>query len=172
MIIHKPNTAELSDYYKTYQKYVPEDDLLACLVGQKSEMEIFFNEIPATKESFQYAEGKWMLKEVAGHLCDTERILAYRALRLSRNDKLPLQGFDENEYTLQANYTTRSLKNISEELLAVRQSTVLLFHNMDEQMLDRNGTANNNQATVRGLLFFIVAHTRHHMGVIQERYLR
>ena len=171
MIIHKPVPTQLSDYYKTYLKYIPEDDLLKCLVKQKSVIELFFNDVPPARESFQYADGKWMLKEVAGHVCDTERILGYRALRIARNDKLPLEGFDENEYMLQANYGTRSLKNITEELLAVRQSTILLFQNMDEQMPDRKGTANNNEATVSGLLFFIVAHARHHMKVIQERYL-
>ncbi|HLG35079.1 MAG TPA: DinB family protein [Bacteroidia bacterium] len=172
MFIHKPSPAELSDYYKTYLKYVPEDDLLSALKEQQSTMQSFFNDVSPVKESFRYADGKWMLKEVAGHLCDTERILSYRALRIARNDKLPLHGFDENEYTLNANYGTRSLKNILEEIIAIRQVTILLFQNMNEEMLDRNGTANNSEVSVRGLLFFIVAHARHHMGVIQERYLK
>jgi uncharacterized damage-inducible protein DinB len=172
MYIHKPPASELSDYYKTYLKYVPEDDLLSVLSSQKSDMEKFFSSIPSAKESFQYAEGKWMLKEVAGHLCDTERILSYRALRIARNDKLPLQGFDENEYTLSANYKARSLSNILEEILAVRQATILLFRNMDEEMFNRTGTANDSKVSVRALLLFVVAHARHHMGVIQERYLK
>ena len=172
MIIKKPSSAELSDYYKTYLKYISEDDLLSVLIDQKSDIENFFFAVPALKEEYKYAEGKWMLKEVAGHLCDTERILAYRALRIARSDKLPLQGFEENDYALNANYRERSLKNILEELLAVRQASVLLFQNMSEEMLDRKGTANNTEVSVRGLLFFIVAHARHHMGVIQERYLQ
>ena len=172
MIIHKPSPSGLSDYYKTYQHYIPEDDLMLVLVEQKDYFKKLFDDVPAAKESFQYAPGKWMLKEVAGHVCDTERILCYRALRIARNDKLPMEGFDENEFTLEANYKTRSLKNISEELLTVRQSSILLFQNMDEQMLDRKGTANKNEVSVRGLLFFITAHARHHMKVIQERYLR
>ena len=172
MIISKPSPESLSGYYKTYLKYVPEDDLLIALIGQKSEMEIFFKSISPEKENFQYAAGKWVLKEVAGHLCDTERILTYRALRFSRNDTHPLEGFDENEYALQSNYKSRSLNNILEELLAIRQSTIMLFQNMSEEMLDRKGTANSTEVTVRGLLFFIIAHARHHMGVIKERYLK
>ena len=172
MIIQKPSASELSEYYKTYLKYVPEIELMSALIEQKSEIEKFFNAVPAVKETFQYAPGKWMLKEVAGHICDTERILSYRALRISRNDKLPLTGFDENEYTFQANYKSRSLNNITQELLAVRQATIFLFQNMSEEMPGRKGIANGNEVSVSGLLFFIIAHARHHMGVIQERYLK
>jgi len=130
MKISLPSRDSLSDYYKTYLKYISEDDLFKCLIEQRTDLEKFLATISIEKESFQYASGKWMLKEVAGHLCDTERILSYRALRTARNDKLPLQGFDENEYTLQSNYKVRSLKNITEEFLAVRQSTILLFQNI------------------------------------------
>jgi len=172
MKISLPSRDSLSDYYKTYLKYISEDDLFKCLIEQRTDLEKFLATISIEKESFQYASGKWMLKEVAGHLCDTERILSYRALRTARNDKLPLQGFDENEYTLQSNYKVRSLKNITEEFLAVRQSTILLFQNMNEEMLDRKGLANENEVTVRAILFFIIAHARHHFKVIQEKYLQ
>ena len=172
MIILKPSLSELSEYYQTYLKYVPEDDLFSVLKEQQLSIQNFFSAVSPDNESIQYAEGKWMLKEVAGHLCDTERILSYRALRIARNDALPLQGFDENNYTLNANYSTRSLKNILEEFLSVRHATILLFQNMSEEMHDRKGIASNNEVSVRGLLFFIVAHARHHMGVIQERYLK
>lgn len=172
MKIAKPSPSDLSEYYKSYLHYVPEDDLLQLLKGQKTAIENFVSSVPAGKEAFRYAEGKWELKEVIGHLCDTERILSYRALRIARNDKTPMSGFDENWYTPNSNYKDRSLKNIAEELLAVRQASILLFENMSEEMFDRKGTTNNSQATVRGILFFIVAHARHHMGVIKERYLK
>jgi hypothetical protein len=172
MVVRKPSPAELSDYYRTYLKYVPENDLLSSLKKQSDEMELFFSSVPGGMETMQYAEGKWMLKEVAGHLCDTERILAYRALRISRNDTIPLHGFDENNYTLDSNYKSRILKNILEEFIAVRKANILLFENMNEEMFDRKGVANDSEVSVRGLLFFIVAHARHHMGVIRERYLK
>src|SRR5258705_508154 len=113
-----------------------------------------------------------MVTDVCGHLCDTERILSYRALRISRNDKTPMSGFEENEYTPNSNYKDRTLKNITEELLAVRAATILLFENMSEEMFNRKGIANDNEVSVRAILFFIVAHARHHMGVIKERYLK
>ncbi len=172
MKISKPSPSDLSAYYQSYLHYIPEDDLLQVLKEQKSVIEDFVSSIPPAKETFRYAEGKWMLKEVLGHLCDTERILSYRALRIARNDKTPMSGFDENHYTPNSNYKDRSLKNIAEELLAVRAATILLFENMNEEMFDHKGIANNSEVTGRAILFFTVAHARHHMGVIKERYLK
>ena len=172
MKISKPSPSDLSGYYQSYLHYVPEDDLLQALKEQKTVIENFVSSISTAKESFRYAEGKWMLKEVLGHLCDTERILSYRALRIARNDKTPMSGFDENHYTPNSNYKDRTLKNISEEFLAVRTATILLFENMSEEMLDRKGIANDSDVTVRTILFFMVAHARHHLGVIKERYLK
>ncbi|SRR5258706_316523 len=172
MKISKPSLFDLSEYYQTYLHYVPEDDLLQALKEQKTLIENFVNGIPPARETFRYAEGKWMVKEVVGHLCDTERILSYRALRIARNDKTPMAGFDENHYTPNSNYKDRTLKNISEEFLAVRTATILLFENMSEEMFDRKGIANDIEITVRAILFFAVAHVRHHMNVIKERYLK
>lgn len=169
--ISKPSPSELSGYYQSYLHYVPEDDLMQLLKEQKTVIENFTAAIPHAKETFRYAEGKWMLKEVVGHLLDSERILSYRALCVARNDKTPLPGFDENSYTPNSNYKDRTLKNIAEELLAVRTATILLFENMIPEMLDRKGVANNSDVTVRGILFFVVAHARHHLKVISERYL-
>jgi len=170
--ISKPSPADLSKYYQSYLHYLSEDDLLQALKEQKKVFQDFLGSISPGKEIFRYAEGKWMVKEVVGHLCDTERILSYRALRISRNDKTPMSGFEENEYTPNSNYKDRTLKNITEELLAVRAATILLFENMSEEMFNRKGIANDNEVSVRAILFFIVAHARHHMGVIKERYLK
>jgi hypothetical protein len=172
MKISKPSPSDLSGYYQTYLHYVPEDDLLQALKEQKTVIENFVSGISPDKETFRYADGKWMLKEVIGHLCDTERILSYRALRIARNDQTPLPGFDENHYIPNSNYKDRTLKNISGEFLAVREASILLFQNMNEKMLDRKGIASDSDVTVRGILFFLVAHARHHMNVIRERYLK
>ncbi len=171
MKILKPSAEKLYSYYKTYLKYVPEEDILATLIAQKEITQKFLNTIPEEKASKAYAEGKWLLKEVAGHLCDTERILTYRALRFSRNDKTPLPGFEENEYTPNSNYSSRTLANIAGEFKAIRESSISLFTNLSEEMYERRGISNNADISVRDLLFFIVAHERHHLNVIRERYL-
>ena len=171
MKIHLPNPNTLSEYYKGYLKYITEDDLLDALTQQKDNTYRFLKSIPAEKESYRYQEGKWMLKEVAGHLCDTERILAYRALRFSRTDKTALNSFDENLYVPNSNHANLGLQLISEEKKSISDSSIHLFKNMTEEMIDRLGTASNLSVSVRALLFFIVAHERHHLKVISEKYL-
>jgi hypothetical protein len=171
MNIQLPNKENLPGYYQNYFQYITETDLYEALVKQKIETNNFLKTIPAEKEDFRYAPEKWMLKEVVGHVSDTERVLCYRAMRFSRNDSTVLSGFDENTYVPNSNFKNISLEEISEEKSAIRQSNILLFKNMNEEMLDRKGTANKMELSARALLFFIVAHERHHLKVIKERYL-
>src|SRR3954464_12863087 len=129
-MVRVPRADELTPYYQTYLKYIPADaDLISLVNEQTDATQKFLSSIPADKESYAYADGKWMLKEVVGHLCDTERILSYRALRFSRADRTPLPGFDENTYTPNSNYKSRTIKNIAEELASVRRATISLFSN-------------------------------------------
>jgi hypothetical protein len=171
-MVRIPRQEELTPYYQSYLKYIPADsDLLSLIKEQATSTQHFISSIPKEKETYAYANGKWMLKEIIGHLCDTERILSYRALRFSRGDRTPLPGYDENTYTPNSNYHSRSLKNIAEEFSTVRQATISLLSNMDEKMLDRKGIANDTELSPRAIFFMIAAHERHHLGVIKERYL-
>ena len=171
MKIHLPNPITLSEYYKGYLKYITEEDLLDALTQQKDNTYRFLKSIPAEKESYRYQEGKWMLKEVVGHICDTERTLAYRALRFSRTDTTALNSFDENLYVPNSNHANLGLQLILEEKKSISDSSIHLFKNMTEEMIDRLGTASTLSVSVRALLFFIVAHERHHINVISEKYL-
>jgi len=172
MIIATPKPHELSVYYQSYLKEYQGSDMLKDLVEQRDSTQKLLLSIPSEKETYRYAEGKWSIREVAGHFCDTERILSYRALTFARNDKSVLPGFDENKYTPEANYNKRTLKNIAEEILSVRNASITLFSNMDMEMLERTGTANNNPVSVKALLFFVIVHQVHHLNVIKEKYLK
>ena len=112
-----------------------------------------------------------MLKEVIGHLSDTERILSYRALSFARNDKTLLAGFDENNYIDESNFRDRPLKEILKEWNSVRLATLTLFSSMTNDIADRKGNANGQIVTPRIILYFILVHGRHHFQVIKERYL-
>ncbi|MEO8087727.1 MAG: DinB family protein [Bacteroidota bacterium] len=171
-MIEVPKTSELSTYYQSYLKYVnPGDDLLHLIKNQKGEMAQFLASIPEDKATIAYAPGKWMLKEVVGHVCDTERIMSYRSLRIARKDRTPLPGFDENTYMTASNYRSRSLKNIAEELRTVREATITLIENFSPEMIDLAGIANENEISVRANLYMIFVHAQHHMAIIKERYL-
>jgi uncharacterized damage-inducible protein DinB len=170
--ITPPAFSDLSDYYQSYQKYLTENDLLSALKDQTNKSHEFLSGISSEMENFRYAEGKWMIKEVAGHLCDTERILTYRALRFSRNDKTELSSFDENSYVENSNFRNRTLNDISRERKHVRLATLDLFSTMTEQQLDNWGKANNVRVSPRNILYFILVHERHHIQVINDKYLK
>ncbi len=172
MLIPTPKPPELSTYYQSYLKEYNGSDMLKDLVEQRESTQKQLLSISPEKEIYRYAEGKWSIREVAGHFCDTERILSYRALTFARNDKTPLPGFDENKYIPQSNYHSRPLKNIAEEILSVRNASITLFSNMNKEMLERTGTANSNPVSVKALLFFIIAHQFHHLNVIKVKYLK
>jgi hypothetical protein len=123
------------------------------------------------KFDFRYAEGKWTIKDIIQHLIDAERVFSYRAMRISRNDKTPLPGFEENDYVENTNANGRSIQDLLTELSAVRQSTLLLFKSFSEEQFGRIGVASNADVSVRAIGFIIIGHQKHHQKVFQERYL-
>jgi uncharacterized damage-inducible protein DinB len=131
----------------------------------------FVQNIPLDKFDYRYAEGKWTIKDIIQHIIDTERIFTYRALRISRNDKTPLPGFEENDYVANTNANGRSIQDLLAELSAVRQATLYLFKSFSWEQLERIGTASNNEISVRAIGFILIGHQKHHQKVFQERYL-
>lgn len=131
----------------------------------------FVQNLPMDKFDYRYAEGKWTIKEIIQHIIDTERILAYRALRISRNDSTPLPGFDENSYAANTPANTRSLQDLLTELSAVRHSNLLLFKSFSEEQLLSKGIASDQPISVRAIGFMIIGHQKHHQNVFLEKYL-
>jgi len=131
----------------------------------------FIQNIPLDKFDFCYAEGKWTIKEIIQHVIDTERIFAYRALRISRNDKTPLPGFEENDYVANTNAKSRSIQDLLTEFSAVRHSNLIMFKSFSPEQLSRIGIASGNEVSVRALGFLIIGHMKHHQKVFEERYL-
>ncbi len=121
--------------------------------------------------SFRYAEEKWSVKEVLGHIVDAERVFSYRALCIARGEKQSLPSFDENEYVQQANFDKRTLRNLLDEYDSVRLATVALFKSFSEEILMRKGIANGESITVQALLYIIAGHEIHHRRILDEKYL-
>lgn len=171
MKIKRPNSSDYPAYYEPYVKLVSDDNVLRLMESQILAMQAFLSEIPEDKEDWTYEEGKWTLKEVIGHVIDTERIMAYRALRFARNDKTELPGFDEKTYVQHGDFNKRSLYDLAHEFAVVREATLYLFRNLDEAALERKGTASGKEVSVRGLIFIVAGHAMHHINVIKSRYL-
>ncbi|MCF8318809.1 MAG: DinB family protein [Sphingobacteriaceae bacterium] len=167
------NPLQPNEYPAYYQPYIASvsADVWAEFRQQEITFSTFISQIPKEKENYAYAAEKWTVKEVIGHLLDTERIMAYRALRFARNDQNELAGFEENDYVKHSNYSDRSLESLAKEFLAIRTSNLFLFNQFTEQEWSRMGQANKNAVSVRALLFILVGHINHHQRVLQERYL-
>lgn len=118
-----------------------------------------------------YAEGKWTVKEVLQHIIDNERVQAYRALRIGRNDKTPLPGYDENLFAANASVSGRDVGELLEEFAIVRRSNIMLFENFNEEEQQRSGLCNNVPISVLALGFVLVGHQIHHANILKERYL-
>ncbi|HTS87643.1 MAG TPA: DinB family protein [Gemmatimonadales bacterium] len=171
MPITRPADDEFAPYYRTYIDEVPGADALPVLREQREATARFLATVPESRAGFRYAEGKWTLREVIGHLGDSERVFAYRLLRFARADETPLAGFDENHYVPAGGFERRSLADVAGELSAVRDATVALVSSLDGPAALRRGTANGKVMSVRALAWVIAGHETHHLRVIRERYL-
>lgn len=168
--ISPPQSDEYADFYRGYIANVSqESDAIAVLVRQEQAIANMRRLTPA-QAGYRYALDKWSVRDVIGHLTDSERIFSYRLLRIARGDQTPLAGFDEVAYAAMANADGRALEDLVDELATVRRATLLLVRALDEASLSRRGTANNWSVTVRGIAYVIPGHFQHHVNVLRERY--
>jgi uncharacterized damage-inducible protein DinB len=171
MKLNQLSVNEYPDFYKLYIQTLDEVELIEELEICLHEFIKFVQNIPMDKFDYQYEEGKWTVKEIIQHLIDSERIFGYRALRISRNDKTPLPGFDENDYVANSNGKERSLQSLLTEMAVVRQSTLSLFNSFSQEQLTKIGIASNREVSVRAIGFIIIGHQKHHQKIFLEKYL-
>ncbi|MEZ4827068.1 MAG: DinB family protein [Bacteroidia bacterium] len=167
-----PLPDEYAPYYFSYIRLVPkESDIRAFLTQQQGELEGFFRNIPSDKYDFRYQPEKWSLKEVLGHILDTERIMTYRALRIGRGDETPIEGFEQDGYIPTGGFANRSWENLLGEFSTVRASTLSLIQNMPDEGLLQLGIANGKPVSCRAVFYIIAGHALYHRQIIEEKYL-
>jgi hypothetical protein len=167
----RPEKGEYAEYYERYISLVEETDIVAVLEKQQSELLEFSQKITEEKSLYAYAEGKWSIKEVIGHLADGERIFAYRALRISRADKTPIEGFEQDGYIENSNFNQTPLADLIHELFCARESNLMFFRYLTDEAWLRTGTASEATVSVRALAYIMAGHIRHHLKILNERYL-
>ena len=167
----RPAPNEYAPYYEKYISLVPEGDIRSLLQTQNDSSQSFLRTTTEEMGNYAYAPGKWTLKEVLGHLSDTERIFAYRILRISRNDPTPIEGYEQDDYVRNAPFRKLSLADLVEDFAAVRRSTLHLVRNLEDEAWSRRGVANKNEVSVRALAYIVAGHELHHMGIVKEKYL-
>lgn len=168
--ITRPEPGEYAPYCDRYISLVPGTDILGTLESQRRQMLVLLCGLDEKDGDFRYAPDKWSVKEVLGHVCDTERIFTYRALRISRADRTPIEGFEQDDYVRNGSFAHRPIAEIIEDYIAVRRATLTLFRNLDEQACLRRGIANNNEVSVRALAYIIAGHELHHKRILEEKY--
>lgn len=168
----RPGAGEFASYAAGDIELVSGDDAVVALASQLELVSDIFGRLTDDEvRGLTYEPGKWTIKEVLGHLADDERIFAYRALCIARDDDRPLQGFDENAYLRTAGFESRRLEDLISEYRAVRQASIALFTGLSETAWCRTGVVSGHTASVRGLAFHIAGHELHHLRVLKERYL-
>ena len=169
--IRQPRSDEYDPYYRSYVERVGTDRLIDALVDQRSKMIDLLEGLSDEDASHSYAAGKWSIKQVLGHILDTERVFAYRALCIARGETQSLPGFDQDEYVASGGFEERSLASLIAEYGATRDSTVALFESLADETWTARGIANGVEITVRALAFIAAGHELHHLAILRERYL-
>ena len=166
----RPKLEEYAPYFEKYISKVPDGDILEILENQCSETLDLLESVPEEKQKSSYAPGKWTLRESLAHLIDTERIFAYRLLRISRNDKTPLPGFEQDDFVSNSDSNNREWEDLLEDYESVRMATLSLVRQINGDWWDRTGNSSGHELSARAAAFIIAGHERHHLQIFREQY--
>ena len=170
--VGRPQSGEYAPYYERYISLITGTEIVATLEAQRRQMLLLLSGRDDSDGNFRYAPDKWTAKEVLGHVCDTERIFAYRLLRIARADRTPIEGFEQDDYIRNGPFASIALCDAVDDYIAVRRATLTLLRNLDEPAWSRRGIANNNEVSVRALAYIIAGHELHHCRILEEKYFR
>lgn len=166
----RPADTEFAQFYAAYIARVPETDLLPALEAQPDEVLTLADRIAPEDEPFKYAPDKWSVRQVFGHLVDTERVMGYRAFCIARGEVKALPGFDEKEYVALADSEDRPVKELAHEFAAVRHANLWVVRRWTDEHWSRVGNANGSPVSARAIAYIMVGHVRHHIAMLRERY--
>ena len=170
--MQRPSVDEYNSYYERYVSLVETSDIVGTLTGQGKDTVALLSGLGEIQGDYRYAPEKWSVKQLVGHVIDTERIFTYRALRISRNDATAMEGFEQDDYVRNGPFEHCSLKALIEEFSAVRRATVSLFGNLAPDACLRRGIASKNEVSVRAIAWITAGHELHHRQILREKYLR
>jgi len=165
-----PDPDEYGSFYQGYIDLMQSKKVMQALVEQGQQVYSLIQQLSSEEADFRYADDKWSVREVLGHLVDTERVMSYRAMCISRGEQTSLPGFDQDEYVREGNFPERDLRNLSAEYDALRNANISLFNSFSREQMLRTGVANDNKVSVRALAYIIAGHERHHINILEEKY--
>lgn len=166
-----PSRSEYADFFHGYVQTTPPGEIVQVLREQLESALTLLRRIAPDQGTFRYAEGKWSINELLGHMLDTEWVFTYRALRFARGDSSPLVGMDQDVFVAGAKFDARETSSLIEEFRHVRSANIVLFESFDESVMVRKGIASDCPFTVRSMLHILAGHAQHHLNVLEARYL-
>jgi len=169
--LSKPDKDEYAPYYQKYVGLLPDADIVSTLGQQLDATRLLLGSIDEAQAGSRYAPDKWSIKELVGHLIDTERVFAYRAMRFARHDHAPLSGFEQDDYVLHGAFDLRTLADLAAEFEHLRRSNIHFFQGLSDEAWERRGTANDAEVSVRALAHIMAGHELHHVEILKTRYL-
>ena len=169
--MNRPDIEKVPTFYRNYVELVPDGELMSLLIQSRDRFLEVIQNIPEAKGDYAYADGKWTIKELIGHICDSERVFAYRALRFGRCDMTDLAGFEQDDYVENSRSNELSFDEILREFTNVRNATIDLYNAFDDKALQRFGSASGFRIDVNTIGFIIIGHVLHHLQVLEELYL-
>jgi hypothetical protein len=167
----RPEASEYDPYYAEYIAQIPDGPILETLATQIRATQALLSGVDEARALRRYAPGKWSLKEVVGHIVDTERLYAMRALAFARCERARLFGMEQDEWVAAAGFDARPLPDLLAEFESLRRANLAMFSGFRDDVWMRRGIANEVEFSVRALAWIIAGHERHHVKVIRERYL-
>jgi hypothetical protein len=169
--MNRPEINEFDPYYATYVSLVNGGSVEEMLESQIEEIKSLFTGMPEEKGEFTYEDGKWTIKELLSHILDGERVFAYRILRISRGDRTPIEGFEQDDYIENSNANDRTFVNLLEEFEFQRLSNLKMLAGISDEASTRTGIASGKPVSVRALVFILAGHIQHHINILKGRYL-
>jgi hypothetical protein len=165
----RPDATEYAPYFQSYISLVTEPDIMVALQSQLGSFQMLAQRVRGELETQIQAPYSWTIRQVVGHLIDTERILAYRALRFAVGDTTPLAGFDQDAYVAASDYSQVTLPYLTEEMFRLRQVNLSLFARFTEAAWKNLGEADGKPISVRAIAYVMAGHVRHHLRIVEQR---
>ena len=166
-MMNRPERNEYADFYANYVSLVPDTPIEEFLLKQWDELVAFLQTVPEDEASKPYAPGKWSVKQVLGHLCDTERVMSYRMMRFARGDQKELHGFEQDDYVAAGDFNSRVRHDLMVEFKNIRGATIALVGSISPEAENRTGVANGNPVSVRALAYIVAGHAQNHLNLMQ-----
>ena len=165
----RPQPTDYPDFYARYVDLAPEDDVLSAMQAQASVTHAQILAF-ADRPDHRYAPDKWSVRQMLGHMTDTERVFGFRALWFARRDLSPLPGFEQDDW-MQASDFSASLEDLLSEFETARLNNLFMLRHLSPEAWERQGVANGHRFSVRAYAHGMLGHERAHLKILEERYV-